>query len=240
MKPADRDGAAETILEDRMTAITVTTWPEEATRTPNSACVWVAEATVDGRTCTARSRHGAANELARQLVAAGFTDRPMVIRNRGRAGTGTYRSLHDVAKWTFTEGDHPLRRVRYREQPEGLFPVCATEQKCVSSPDYVSLEGREADTRDFAAPAPAPEMRFSPLSDRQECVSSRPVEEQEVPLVDDLEKRPASTRRCEACDGDFLPARPWSRFCSPACRLRAHRSALRHPEDQPRFPNAAP
>jgi hypothetical protein len=37
--------------------------------------------TVEGRTYTARSRHGAANELARQLVAAGLADRPMVIRH---------------------------------------------------------------------------------------------------------------------------------------------------------------
>jgi hypothetical protein len=46
-----------------------------------SACVWIAEVTVEGRTYTARSRHGAANELARQLVAAGLADRPMVIRH---------------------------------------------------------------------------------------------------------------------------------------------------------------
>ena len=38
--------------------------------TPNSACVWIAEATVEGRTYSARSRHRAANELAWQLVAA--------------------------------------------------------------------------------------------------------------------------------------------------------------------------
>jgi hypothetical protein len=64
-----------------MIPIAVMTWPIEATRTPNSACVWIAEVTVEGRTYTARSRHGAANELARQLVAAGLADRPMVIRH---------------------------------------------------------------------------------------------------------------------------------------------------------------
>jgi hypothetical protein len=50
----------------------------------------MAEATVEGRTYTARSRHGPANELARQLVAAGLVDRPMVIRYHGLAGTLTY------------------------------------------------------------------------------------------------------------------------------------------------------
>ena len=77
------------------------TWPDEATRTSNSACVWTAEAMVEGRTYTARSRHGPANQLARQLVAAGFPDRSMVIRYRGLAGTMTYRSLHAAATWTF-------------------------------------------------------------------------------------------------------------------------------------------
>ena len=52
---------------------------------------------VEGRTYTARSRHGPANQLARQLVAAGFPDRSMVIRYRGLAGTMTYRSLHAAA-----------------------------------------------------------------------------------------------------------------------------------------------
>jgi hypothetical protein len=70
----------------RVMPIAVTTWPDEAKRTSNSACVWIAEATVEGRIHIARSRHGPANELARQLVAAGLLDRPMVIRCRGLAG----------------------------------------------------------------------------------------------------------------------------------------------------------
>lgn len=98
-----------------MTPITVTTWPDEATRTSNSACVWRAEATVKSRTYTA---HGLANELARQLVAAGLVDRPMGIRYRGLAGTMTWRSFHAAATWTLSEGDRPLHRVRYREPPE--------------------------------------------------------------------------------------------------------------------------
>jgi hypothetical protein len=34
------------------------------------------------------------------------------------------------------------------------------------------------------------------------------------------------TRHCEACDADFRPARPWSRFCGPARRLSAPIAAL--------------
>jgi hypothetical protein len=59
---------------------------------------------VEGRTYTARSRHGAADELARQLVAAGLADRPMVIRHHGLAGTTTYRSFRTAAMWTFGRG----------------------------------------------------------------------------------------------------------------------------------------
>src|SRR5262249_46071325 len=104
-----------------MTPVTVITWPDEATRTPNSACAWVAEATVHGRTYTAPSRHGAANELARQLVAGGIIDRPMMIHYHGRPGTMNWPSFHAAATWTYSEGDQPLRRVRYKERPEGLF-----------------------------------------------------------------------------------------------------------------------
>jgi hypothetical protein len=203
-----------------MTPIEVTTWPEEATRTPNSACIWIAEATVDGRMYTARSRRGAANELVRQLVAAGLADRAMVIRNRRSAVSGSYRSFHAAAKWTFSEGDQPLHRVRYREQPKGLFPVSGTGQKCVSSAAHVSEEGRGPKTPDMAPPARAAEMRFNPTGDGRECASG---EEQQARLSDGRETGRAGARRCEACDGDFVPARAWSRFCSPACRLRAHR-----------------
>jgi hypothetical protein len=54
-------------------------------------------------------------------------------------------------------------------------------------------------------------------------------------MADDMESLPANQRKAEApppaiatrrrdgCDADFRPARPWSRFCCPACRLRAHR-----------------
>ena len=47
-----------------MTPIMVTTWPNESTRTANTACDWVAETMVEGRAYVARSRHGAPNELA--------------------------------------------------------------------------------------------------------------------------------------------------------------------------------
>jgi hypothetical protein len=188
-----------------MTHIRVICWPDEETRTPNSACAWVAETMVEGRVYVARSRHGAPNELARQLVIAGLPDRPMVVHYRGRVGTTTYRSFHAAATWTFSEGDQPLHRVRYREQPEGLFLVSGTGQKCVSSPV---------------------------------------TDEMDLPAVDTHEMHCPTMRFCDACGGDFMPSRRWSRFCSAACRLRAHRlsrnvsrqerARVKLPQTQPR------
>ena len=68
-KPENRSAGRKGIF--RLIPIAVTTWPEEATRTANSGCVRIAVATVEGGIYTARSRHGVAHELARQLVAAG-------------------------------------------------------------------------------------------------------------------------------------------------------------------------
>jgi len=160
-------------------------------RTANSPCSWIAEATIEGQTYSARARHGAPNELARQLVAAGFADRPMVIRYQGLAGSITYRSFHAAATLTYSEGNQPLRRVRYREPPEGIFLGSGARQKCVSSPVVDDMEIPPANGRETLAPAQA------------------------------------ERRRCDGCDSDFLPARKWSRFCSPACRLRAHRRLAR-------------
>ena len=106
----------------------------------------------------------------------------------GLAGTMTYRSFHAAARWTFSEGERTLRRVRYREPPEGVFLRSGTGQKCVSSLVADDVEILPANRRKAEAPPPA-----------------------------------VGTRRCDGCGADFRPARPWSRFCCPTCRLRAHR-----------------
>lgn len=35
--------------------------------------------------------------------------------------------------------------------------------------------------------------------------------------------------RCEQCGAEFEPAKPWARFCSGACRVRAHRKQHTRP-----------
>jgi hypothetical protein len=43
-----------------------------------------------------------------------------MIRYPGLVGTMFHRSSLAAAKWTYSEGDQPLRRVRYKKRPEGL------------------------------------------------------------------------------------------------------------------------
>jgi len=91
----------------------------EETRTPERSCVYEAECEVDGRRYSARSRHGAANELARVLVSAGVPDQPPEIRQAGIKGCITWHSLHELARWTYHESATvTLRRVRWKPPPD--------------------------------------------------------------------------------------------------------------------------
>ena len=93
--------------------------PLEETRTPERSCVYEAECEFDGRRNSARSRHGAANELARVLVSAGVPDQPPEIRQAGIKGCITWHSLHELARWTYHESATvTLRRVRWKPPPD--------------------------------------------------------------------------------------------------------------------------
>jgi hypothetical protein len=87
-----------------------------------------------------------------KLIGELFVDRPMIIRCPGLAGTMTYRSFY-AATWTFGEGERTLRRVRYREPPEGVFLGSRAGQKCVSSPVADDMESLRANGRKAAPPA---------------------------------------------------------------------------------------
>ena len=159
---------------------------------------WKASTEIDGKTYSATSRHGGPQAPARVLIAAGIADQPVEVRsevcvfdNGAEMGTEElrgcvrYRSLYGLAKWTFTEGAAtPLHRVRFQDQPEGVFSIEAPGQK----------------------------TRFTPSAD--------------VVLVPEPEPLKTEQRRCVSCGGDFVPVRRDQRFCSPACRLRAHRAAI--------------
>jgi hypothetical protein len=193
--------------------------------------LWEATAEIDGKSYFAVSRRGVPQALARMLVAANVTDQPVEVRSEvcvldaGKEmrteelrGCITYRSLHAMAKWTFTEGAAtPLHRVRFQEQPEGVFSIEASGQEMRFTPPASILASTEQ-SEDLTAGG----------GTGQKCVSS-PPDDVAVPVPTE----PRQTRRCEGCDGDFLPARPWSRFCTPACRLRAHRAGAVSRSDQP-------
>jgi hypothetical protein len=178
--------------------------PLPETRTANSACAWVAEAEVDGRRFEARSRHGATNALARELVAAGLPDDMLEIHYEGLAGSMRYRSFYEAAGWTFAESAAaPLRRVPYRqlEEPsEGPETLHRPPEKMRFSAADVSLEGKGGEPPVFGQSAGAANPAPTAYG-----VSSK------------------SVSRCRNCGCPFRPRRKWSAFCSPRCRLAAHR-----------------
>jgi hypothetical protein len=120
----------------RMTplAIVVRTMLLEETRTPNSGCVWLAQCEVEGRRFEARSRHGAANALARDLVAAGITDRPLEVRFDGVPGCLRWASVTAAAGRTYTEGNRPLQCIRWIAPQNAVQAIRAGPKQGVLAP----------------------------------------------------------------------------------------------------------
>jgi hypothetical protein len=107
----------------------------EETRT-GSGCKWLAEARVDGVLYLAQSRHGAAHALARRLVEAGIGDAPLRLFTDGLAGYSTWRSFHEMAGYTYAEGDRqPLRRVRYQRREDGVRAAAEGQKQGVKPPE---------------------------------------------------------------------------------------------------------
>jgi hypothetical protein len=174
--------------------------PLPETRTQNSAAAWTAECEVDGRRFEAKSRHGAPNELARHLIAAGLPHEPLEIHYEGLAGVMRFPSFHALAGWTYSEGSATLlRRVPFREfgEPsEGVETMSPGGPGCVTSATAGSLEGRPGDRPVSSGSA--------------EAVKSAPIPGRATP-------------RCVLCGRRFRPRRPWATFCSARCRVAAHR-----------------
>jgi hypothetical protein len=74
---------------------------------------WHAVAAVGGVTYEAKSRSSVLAALCRELVAAGIPDGPMQITFDAVAGHMTIRSIHKFAGTTLSEGDAPIRRVKW-------------------------------------------------------------------------------------------------------------------------------
>jgi hypothetical protein len=201
----------------------------------HTGSLWEASTEIDGKSYSAVSRHGGPQALARALVAAGIPDQPVEVRSEvcvfdngaeirteELRGCISYRSLHAMAEATFEEGDRPLHRARFKERPQIAFPLQPCEQEMRFMPSAGIL-----------APAEQSEALAADGRTGQKCVSSPAVDVLEPsPRETQALAPPAETRRCDGCGGDFLPARPWSRFCGAACRVRAHRAAVSR-ADQP-------
>ena len=106
-------------------AIVVRVRPFEETRTPNSGCVWLAECEVEGQPFEARCRHGAANALARELVAAGIAEAPLEVHCDGVAGCLRWGSVAAAARRTYTEGNRPLQCIRWIAPQDGVQAIRA-------------------------------------------------------------------------------------------------------------------
>jgi hypothetical protein len=163
------------------------------------------------------------------LAAAGIADQPVEVRSEACVfdngveirteelpGWMSYRSLYAMAKTTLEEGDRPLHRARFKERPQIAFPLPPGGQEMRFTPlaGILAFDGRSEGLGADGATG-------------QKCVSAPPPDTMETPPAEARETDPSAPRRCEECDWDFRPARPWSRFCSPACRLRAHRRLAR-------------
>jgi hypothetical protein len=205
----------------------------------HTGSLWEASTEIGGKPDSATSRHGAPQALARALVAAGIPDQPVEvrsevcvfddsaeIRSEVLRGCIRYRSLHAMAKTTFEEGDRPLHRARFKERPQIARPLPPGRQEMrFTLPAGILASDGLSDGLDAGG------------GTGQKCVSSAATYDLETRPAGDHEAgsltSTAATRRCGECDGDFLAARRWSRFCSPACRLRAHRrSSLGHPAER--------
>jgi hypothetical protein len=112
-------------------AIVGTVRPLEETRTPNSGCTWLAECEVDGQRFEARCRHGAANALARELVAAGITDRPLEIHCDRVAGCLRWGSVAAAAGRTYTEGNRPLQCIHWVARQNAVQAIRAPSKQGV-------------------------------------------------------------------------------------------------------------
>ncbi len=94
--------------------IAITQRADEASRSPDRRCYYVASAEVDGIAYAARARYGAANDIARQLVAAGIPDQSVIARTMPQGWELGYHSLYRLATRTVSEGPtRPLHEHRW-------------------------------------------------------------------------------------------------------------------------------
>jgi hypothetical protein len=121
----------------RMTSyntIVVRVRPLHQTRTSNNGCIWLAECEVEGQRFETRCRHGAANALARELLAAGFADWPLEVHCDGVAGCMRWGSVAAAARRTYTEGNRALQCIRWIAPQDAAQAIRAPPKQGVERP----------------------------------------------------------------------------------------------------------
>ena len=166
--------------------------PDETSRTPNKACYWIASANIDGQQFIGRSRHGAVNELARQLVAAGVPDAPMKIYTAGLKGFRTIPSFHRAAESTYEEsGSVLLRRIPYAR-------VAAARERARS----IGVEGPKQWVSGPGGNPVAADLSVPEKLDHPIRVPDEPT--RRAPDLDRAKRLPAS-RSADGRQGDLFP-----------------------------------
>ena len=164
--------------------------------------LWEAFTEIGGKTYSATSRHGAPQALARKLLVAGVPGQQPVeaFSQVCTYDNGTEIHTEELRGCVTYRSLYAMARTTLEEGDRPLHRARFKERPQIAFPLLPS----------------APEMRFTLPDDVVVTLAPDPLK--------------TGLRRCVSCDGDFFPARPWSRCCSSACRLRAHRR-LRH-QDQ--------
>lgn len=136
--------------------IVITQRADAPSRSADNSCAYDADTEIGGIAYSARSRRGASNELARQLVAAGIPDQPVIVRTFGLTGEIGYRSLHRLAAWSYSEGRTTrLQRARWTDPAERFGPA-------MDHPGEANLVGVTAADVSLH-PAPLPSFAGQPV-----------------------------------------------------------------------------
>jgi hypothetical protein len=123
----------------------------------------------------------------------------------------------DCALWPYRMAHNPFREISQAQREQGRR--LAARRSTGGSPSECPANPETPETAEG-------EMAYAPADDYQ-AVSGSSSGENEV-------------RPCEACDAEFRPTRPWSRFCSPACEQPARRARRRKAQNEPQFPSGDP
>jgi hypothetical protein len=115
-------------------AIVVKVRPLQETRTPSSGCVWLAQCEVEGQRFEARCRRGAANALARELLAAGFAHALLEVHFDGVGGCLRWGSVTAASRRTYTEGNRPLQCIRWIAPQDAVQAIRAASKQGVARP----------------------------------------------------------------------------------------------------------